>query len=423
MLRPLAVLLFAIVCSSAVAEGLSDKKLQKIAAIDYRGIGFSSTQQDLLKTLPNAKLKGDHPGSDIAVLTYEFRDDPAIDCVLFRFFDDALVEIKYFYFPTRLAAMGGAKPLTSLAVEEYGSPTMRANEKLLWDYPTIDRMIVVASENGQWSMSLLHRLRRLGIPDYKDASAVPKKFRMHVAVGRAVPDGHASRRHEKTPRFVMEAINMEAITRAAKHDHPSDYSTQYFVINNQVRAYEELSDFRRPRDMPTGDYANLRNRIAKDHPADYSTQAFVLKNQLQAYTQLTATNIRTRTSVKKTPYRDNVEQRSRKGNTRNSQSVSWKKLVANSAEKTIKESARDFLPAAHRAARLSATDNSAAELYLDRVIRPHVRRDPTLTDSSFAKDGLCQVSFDYEDTNLKVQICVTARVDGYEDVSVSIWPK
>jgi len=186
MLRTTAVLLFIIVCSAAVAEELSDETFQKIAGIEYRGIGFSSSQNDLLKTLPNAKLNSDRPASSKGVLFYEFRDDPAIDCVLFRFFDEALVEIKYFYFPTRVAAMGGAKPLTSLAVEEYGPPTKRANKKLFWDYPTIDRMIVVASENGQWSMSLLHRTRRLGIPDYKNASAVPTESRMHVAVGPTV---------------------------------------------------------------------------------------------------------------------------------------------------------------------------------------------------------------------------------------------
>jgi len=98
-------------------------------------------------------------------------------------------------------------------------------------------------------------------------------------------------------------------------------------------------------------------------------------------------------------------------------------VAAKLAEQTLKQTAKQFLPTAREAARLSVTDNAAAERYLDQTIRPRVRRDPTLIDSSFAVDGLCQVCFDYDDTNLAGQICVTARIDGYEDVSVNIWPK
>lgn len=272
MFRATAVLLFTIVCSAAVAEELSDEKLHKIAAIDYRGIEFSSNQQTLVKTLPNVKLSDNYTGSDDRVLTYEFRDDPAIDCVLFRFFDDALVEIKYFYFPTRVAAMGGAKPLTSLAVEEYGHPTKRTNETLFWDYPTIDRMIVVASENGQWSMSILHRSRRLEISDYKDASAAPKESRMHV--GPSVPDKSKRINRVATKAKTINPVAADILNKYEVNARDYGYGNIKIGIDRSVLGFrynKALGDQRETR--RNGDHLHFGGRL----PADMGVVTYVVE--------------------------------------------------------------------------------------------------------------------------------------------------
>jgi hypothetical protein len=56
--------------SAVIAEELSDEKLQKIAVIDYRGIGFSSSQKDLLKALPEAKPNRHDAGNAYGVLPW-----------------------------------------------------------------------------------------------------------------------------------------------------------------------------------------------------------------------------------------------------------------------------------------------------------------------------------------------------------------
>jgi len=269
--------------ASIVAEGNSEEELQKIAAIKYRGLDFSSNVSDLLKARSNAKLNNNHPGSDKGVLTYEIRDDSDIDCVLLRFFDDALVEIKYFYFPPRVSVMGGPQPLTSLAVEEYGVPTKRIKQKLFWDYPSIDRMIEVNSENGQWTMRLLHRSRYLGVPDYKDTAINSNKSWMQVAIGPPVPSKPKSR--PKTKSSVPDSV-VEAIERKAKFDHPNDSHTQFHVVDDQNRAYLEWTEYECPREIPNRVYKFLRGKIARDHLTDYPTRIYVLRNQLSAYMEL-----------------------------------------------------------------------------------------------------------------------------------------
>jgi len=279
MLRP-AIALFIFICSSAVAGELSDEKLQEIEAIDYRGIGFSSNLQDLLKALPgNGRVSQ-------GVATYEIRDDESNDCVLMRFADDELVEIDFIYFPSRVSSKGGGAILTSRALEKFGTPTRQEDKTLLWDFPTIDRIVVSSYEDGKWSLHIYHRTRRLGIPDYKDASVTPKASRIQITVGPMVPAGYTSRRHGNAPRSVIEPINMVAITRNARNDHPDDYSTQEYVIGNQVQAYKKLKNLICPRGMTAHDFKNLKDTVAKDHPVDYSTQVYVLKNQLKSYTRL-----------------------------------------------------------------------------------------------------------------------------------------
>ncbi len=216
MLRPTAVLLFTLACSAVGAEGLSDKRLQKIAGIEYRGIGFSSTQKDLLKTLPKAKLNDRHAGSNRGIATYEYRDDPAIDCVLLRFFDDELVEIQYVYFPITIARMGGAKPITALAVAEYGEPTKQVGQKRLWAFPSIDRAIVVSESKGQWSQQVFHSSRHNSLPDYPKTTATPKENRMLVATGRVVPDMSESSRVGSNTIFGKQSVAYREPTKMTR---------------------------------------------------------------------------------------------------------------------------------------------------------------------------------------------------------------
>ena len=282
MFRPTAVLLFTIVCSAAVAEEISKETLQNIAAIDYRGIGFSSTQQDLLKALPG----NDHVSSSKGVSTYEIRDDASNDCVLLRFSDDELVEIDFIYFPSRVSSKGGEEVLTNRALERFGTPTKREDKTILWDFPTIDRIVVSSYENENWSLHVYHRSRRLEIPGYKDASATPKASRIQITVGLAVPY------KSKTPTSVAGSIHrpQKMPTRVFKflkgkiaRDYPTNRPMQAYSMEKQLAAYTEMANMSTPDGMAGSHFFRLKSTAVRKHPYNYSTQLYVLKRYINEY--------------------------------------------------------------------------------------------------------------------------------------------
>ncbi|MFV2065898.1 MAG: hypothetical protein ACC645_02890 [Pirellulales bacterium] len=271
-------LMLALVCPAVVAEELSEEDLKKIAAIDYRGIGFSSRSEDLLQTIPSAELNATHVGSDKGISTYEVRDDSANDCVLLRFFDGALVEIDFIYFANRVASEGGADAITSRAVKKFGPPAMKIDKTRLWDFPTIDRRVIGSYENKKWSLHVYHRSRRLAIRGYKDTSVDPESW-MQVTVGPAVP--RKSKTTDSVPGVVIRGIQGKA-----ERDHPDSRTTQDYVVGNQIRARQELNNVDCPQGMPSRVFRSMKGRIASDYPADYSTQIRVLKRQLSAYAEI-----------------------------------------------------------------------------------------------------------------------------------------
>jgi len=274
----LAMLLHAVTCSSIAAKDISEKALQEIAVMEYRGIGFSSSPKDLLKAIPGARLNNSHVGSQKGILTYEIRGgDTDNDCVLLRFFENELVEIDFIYFPKRLASQGGKDALATQAVKNYGSPTIKNGETLFWDFPSMDRIVVVSYEDKKWSKHIYHRSRRLGIPDYKDTSVDIDKSWMRVEVGPQVPY-----QQQRATNAVPSSV-MKIILRDARQDHPVSQSTQNYVVGKQARAYLKWKNFGCPRRMPAHIFKYLRAKIARDHLENYSVRNFVLKKQLAAF--------------------------------------------------------------------------------------------------------------------------------------------
>ena len=75
---------------------------------------------------------------------------------------------------------------------------------------------------------------------------------------------------------------LEKIKKDAKKDHPNDYSTQEYVIEEQVKAYRNLQKHK-DKSIPFDILAKIKKDAAKDHPHDYSTQEYVIDEQVKSY--------------------------------------------------------------------------------------------------------------------------------------------
>lgn len=85
-----------------------------------------------------------------------------------------------------------------------------------------------------------------------------------------------------------EGIPEEVVARIeenAANDHPDNYSTQRYVIKNQVEAWYQVQSFN-PEGLPEEIVAQIVQRVRTEHPYDFSTQYFVARNQSDAWNQI-----------------------------------------------------------------------------------------------------------------------------------------
>jgi restriction system protein len=78
---------------------------------------------------------------------------------------------------------------------------------------------------------------------------------------------------------------MAEIKQYARSQHPNDYSTAAYVVQEALNDYRALRDLASPY-MPQEVYERVVANAAESHPADYSTQLYVVKDQLESYRAL-----------------------------------------------------------------------------------------------------------------------------------------
>lgn len=337
--RPLFAIVWVLFCVTPMFAQLSAEHLDKLSAYHYQSVDFSTTEQQLLQSLPEAKLEPTHKGSELGVRTYEYRENLEGECVLFRYFENLLVEIDIIYFPSKVAACGGAPTLMQEAVKRFGQPMLQENDTLLWDFPSIDRMVVISLENGNWSLHVYHRARRLAIPEYKDTSAaprsaqitvtegfvvpyesqntpsVPRKSRIVVSEGFAIPQQPTDM--SSVPKSEMAPIKQQArmdylpllvpllallilllllplllrllmaiIAQRARKNPPPNLSSRGYLGGKQDVAYQEFKRLKCPANVPQLIFKILSHKIAQDYGSDHATQLDVLKKQISDYLEL-----------------------------------------------------------------------------------------------------------------------------------------
>lgn len=75
-----------------------------------------------------------------------------------------------------------------------------------------------------------------------------------------------------------EAVQ-EIIRNAAAEEHPGDFSTQRYVINEQLKDWNALREFTDPA-LPPETLEAIMRQAASEHPRDFSTQLYVVKEQV-----------------------------------------------------------------------------------------------------------------------------------------------
>ena len=163
----LASLVISLTCSAALAEELSADRLQKIAAIDYRGIDFFVTRHQFVKAFPTAIRRSDRD-AEYGVIGYDLLNVSDNSVVSFRFFEDALMEIAFLYVGERVARAGGADALFDRAEEKFGPAHFHNGNGMVWTFPTIDRQIVAEFGDGDWSLAIYCLSTRTHMLDRKD---------------------------------------------------------------------------------------------------------------------------------------------------------------------------------------------------------------------------------------------------------------
>ncbi len=91
------------------------------------------------------------------------------------------------------------------------------------------------------------------------------------------------------PCLYGQEIPADVLTRIMSNaavDHPNDYSTQEYVVQQQTAAYAELASI--ASQMKGLEEQNILGKALRDYPDNYSTAVYVVKNELASLRRLSA---------------------------------------------------------------------------------------------------------------------------------------
>jgi hypothetical protein len=130
-----------------------DERLKDVGSMNYHGIGFSTTHQQFLKLYPNAKPAG--PSDSAGVTSYAIEDlDQKRDAVWFQFLDGQMLRLVFAYGETRLREYGGTRVLDDRAKERFGTPTREEGLTNVWEFPTVDRLVMTSMDGNSWYLAV-----------------------------------------------------------------------------------------------------------------------------------------------------------------------------------------------------------------------------------------------------------------------------
>ena len=87
----------------------------------------------------------------------------------------------------------------------------------------------------------------------------------------------------------MPANVLAGIKAEAEKDYPNDYRMQKFIIDQQIKGYEDThtaSTSSAVAGMPANVLAGIKAEAEKDYPNDYRMQKFMIDQQIKGYKDL-----------------------------------------------------------------------------------------------------------------------------------------
>lgn len=147
-------------------------------------------------------------------------------------------------------------------------------------------MIPVRLDSSDSQDEQLRRLHRIDLfPDYRRGLK-----RLYDSLGVAADPSTARSPITATVKAGQPDISADVIAgiraRAAKQ-FPDDFSTQKFVIENEIKAWREFNQFSAPG-IPEDVIRLVLENATKQFPDDFSTRVFVANNEATAWKELQA---------------------------------------------------------------------------------------------------------------------------------------
>ncbi len=175
----------------------------------------------------------------------------------------------------------------SVGKRGYVQKELRIALDFLDEFPPDDIFVIpVRMDDSKPRHERLKRLHWVDLfPSYEDAlERVCKSLGLEHLLDRHPKDVEA---HEPVVASKGEIPNevVATIRENAKDDHPEDFSTQKYVIDNQVKAWYQLQDYE-PVDVPREVVDEILEQAREQHPSDFSTQIYVAHNQIDAWNQI-----------------------------------------------------------------------------------------------------------------------------------------
>lgn len=130
------------------------QRLQEIETMGYDKIDFSISRSQFVSQFRGA-LKVPSDDDELGVAHYAIQGvDDETDVIGFEFFGEKLMNLLISYQGDHIDQLGGAEGLRVDAIKRFGPPTEENEIGTVWSFPTIDRKIVSAMQQGMWTLSI-----------------------------------------------------------------------------------------------------------------------------------------------------------------------------------------------------------------------------------------------------------------------------
>lgn len=174
----------------------------------------------------------------------------------------------------------------SVGKRGYVQKELRTALDYLEQFPPDDIFVIpVRLDESEPQHERLARLHWVDLfPSYNEGLAkICRSMELEPPPAEEMPPQSTAQAPPSDQSMPDDVVNL--IRENAKAQHPDDFSTQRYVIQNQTKAWEQLQDFS-PEDLPEEITEAILTAARDDHPNDFSTQIYVARKEVDAWRQI-----------------------------------------------------------------------------------------------------------------------------------------